>query len=177
MKLKRIVITGAPGTGKTTIIEALKKQGFYCFEEISREVIRQYQKKGVLNPFSTHADEFSDRLFSERILQFKNAPTIAPDIVFYDRAIPDVIAYLNYKKSLIPHYYEAEAKKHQYSKVFTTPPWEAIYTQDNERFETFEDAVRIHEALINTYTELGYQPKIVPTGSVDFRTSFILKNS
>ena len=33
MKLK-IIITGGPGTGKTSIIEELKKRGYFCYDEI-----------------------------------------------------------------------------------------------------------------------------------------------
>ena len=38
---KKIVITGAPGTGKTSIIAQLKKLRHSCSEEISREIITE----------------------------------------------------------------------------------------------------------------------------------------
>jgi len=173
---KRIVITGAPGTGKTTIIETLKNQGYSCYDEISRAIIQEYQIEGIPNPFATHAEQFSERLFMGRVKQFKSAINCSKNVVFYDRAIHDVIAYLNYSKSKAPRNYVALAKESNYTKVFITPPWEAIYTTDSERFESFEEAVNIHEALMNTYKEFGYQPIAVPLESVALRTSFILKN-
>ena len=39
--IQNYIITGAPGTGKTTIINALKKEGYSCAEEISRELIAE----------------------------------------------------------------------------------------------------------------------------------------
>ena len=36
--VKKIIITGGPGTGKTSLIEELKKNNFKCFDEISREI-------------------------------------------------------------------------------------------------------------------------------------------
>jgi len=41
---KKILITGAPGTGKTSIITALEKEGFYCFHEIIRTLTAAAKK-------------------------------------------------------------------------------------------------------------------------------------
>ncbi|MFR7812382.1 MAG: AAA family ATPase, partial [Butyricimonas faecihominis] len=35
------VITGGPGVGKTTLLEALAKQGFPYVPEVAREIIRE----------------------------------------------------------------------------------------------------------------------------------------
>ena len=32
----KIVISGGPGGGKTTIINSLKDMGYYCYDEISK---------------------------------------------------------------------------------------------------------------------------------------------
>ena len=34
MKLKKVIISGAPGTGKSSIIKELKNRGYFCFEEV-----------------------------------------------------------------------------------------------------------------------------------------------
>jgi predicted ATPase len=44
---KRIVITGGPSTGKTTLIKQLQSRGFLCFEEISRQVTLEARSRGV----------------------------------------------------------------------------------------------------------------------------------
>lgn len=41
---KRYIITGAPGTGKTNVIDTLQQYGYSCYGEISREIIRTQQK-------------------------------------------------------------------------------------------------------------------------------------
>ena len=38
---QKYIITGAPGTGKTSIINELKKRGFNCIDEISRDIIAE----------------------------------------------------------------------------------------------------------------------------------------
>ena len=47
MERKRIVITGGPGTGKTTIINSLIESGYSCMEEVSRQITLEAQKNGV----------------------------------------------------------------------------------------------------------------------------------
>ncbi len=37
----KIVITGAPGTGKTSIIAQLRRLGYSCSKEISRDIITE----------------------------------------------------------------------------------------------------------------------------------------
>ena len=44
MITKKIVITGGPGTGKSSIINELTKRGYTCYEEISRQVILNARK-------------------------------------------------------------------------------------------------------------------------------------
>jgi len=174
LKQQRIVITGGPSTGKTTLIEALKKKGYRCFDEISREVIQEYQAKGISQPFVSHPQEFSDQLFLGRIRQYTSAENLEYSKVFYDRGIHDVIAYLNHIKEEVPQNYIDGATSNKYSTIFILSPWESIYTKDSERFESFEEAKKIHQALIDTYTHFGYSPIEVPFETIENRVSFIL---
>lgn len=63
MKLKKIIITGPPGTGKSSIIKELKKRGFYCFEEIWEEEYSNPKTDSDLDEINT----FSQSIFLKRI--------------------------------------------------------------------------------------------------------------
>ena len=52
-------------------------------------------------------------------------------------------------------------------------PWKEIYTTDNERYESFEESVKIDKFLFEVYDNLNYQIINVPFGTVDERTNFI----
>lgn len=173
---QKIVLIGGPGTGKTTVINALKNKGFYCFEEVSRAVTLKAQKDGIEQLFLTEPLLFSEMLLKGREEQFLNADKRKEQIVFFDRGIPDVHAYMNYFKTAYPDLYLEKSKAYKYTIIFHFSPWEEIHTTDNERYETFEESVKIDTFLIDAYTELGYNLINVPFGSVKERTDFIIKS-
>lgn len=176
MKTRKIVITGGPGTGKTSVIEALEQHGYFCFHEVSREVIREAQKKGIDQLFLKEPLLFSELLLEGRIQQHKQACEMSSELVFLDRGVPDVVAYMNYFGNEYPPVFNDVCKKYLYEKVFILPPWEDIYTEDNERYESYDQAVAIHDELARSYTHHGYEPVEVPCGSIAERTSFILNH-
>ncbi len=172
----KIVITGGPGTGKSTVIEELSKRSFTCMPEISREVTLNARKKGIDQLFLTKPLLFSELLLEGRINQFTEAEQQNNDMVFFDRGIPDVHAYMNYISIDYPSTYIHKSNLYRYDYIFLMPPWEAIYISDNERYENFEQALAIHNHLERTYKDLNYPIIEVPTGSVTTRTNFILNS-
>lgn len=180
MSFKRIVITGAPGTGKTAIIKALETSGFYCFHEFIRSMTldaknEQHPDTVLTNPiaFVTDSKQFNQQLLDGRRKQYEAAHDQKEALFFYDRGMPDVLAYMDYFDQVYGADFRKDCEKHKYDRIFLLPPWEAIYVQDNERLETYEQATEIHEHLKNTYTVLGYDVKEIPFGTVPERISFI----
>ena len=60
--------------------------------------------------------------------------------------------------------------------MFLLPPWELIFTDDEERFETFEQATDIYHHLRDTYKSFGYHVIEVPFGEIEDRAKFILNS-
>jgi predicted ATPase len=56
------------------------------------------------------------------------------------------------------------------------PPWEDIYEQDNERYESFDQAEKIFHFLKKEYENYGYKTREVPVGSIEERAKFIISN-
>jgi len=55
------------------------------------------------------------------------------------------------------------------------PPWEAIYINDNERWQTFEEATELYNMLTKTYQSAGYTLIELPSCSVEERVDFVLE--
>ena len=176
MKTQKIVLIGGPGTGKTTLINALKTKGYNCMEEISRQITLEAQEKGIEQLFLEDPLLFSEHLLLGRQKQFLEANAIEDGVVFFDRGIPDVVAYLDYLKTGYPNTFKTICSQHIYDKIFILKPWKAIYKQDNERYETFEQALILHNFLVKTYTDYGYSIIETPFGTVEERLDFILNN-
>jgi len=49
--MKRFILTGTPGAGKTTILRQLEIEGFDVVEEAATNVIALEQAKGVAEPW------------------------------------------------------------------------------------------------------------------------------
>ncbi|TXE13833.1 ATP-binding protein [Seonamhaeicola algicola] len=174
MNTKKVVITGGPGTGKSTIINELIKRGYTCFEEISRQVTLEAQKEGVDQLFLTNPLLFSERLLNGRKQQFIDAQNANCNLVFLDRGVHDVLAYMDFIGDQYPNHFVDTCNESTYDCAFILKPWKAIYTSDNERYENFEQAEKIHHHLLNTYKRFNYNLIDVPFGSVNERTDFIL---
>jgi predicted ATPase len=173
---KRIVITGGPGTGKSSVIKDLESQGHFCLHEVSREITLEAQREGITQLFLEQPLLFSERLLQARIQQHEYAGEYKENPVFLDRGVPDVLAYMDYFKSNYPGKFIKACEDYRYDMVFLLPPWEDIYQTDNERYESFLQAQQIHEHLENIYKNFGYTPIEVPMLSIEERSLFILNH-
>ena len=53
--MRRFIITGAPGSGKTAIIRQLELDGFSVVEEAATDVIAAAQANGTIQPWMDHS--------------------------------------------------------------------------------------------------------------------------
>lgn len=178
---KKVVITGGPGTGKTSLVQYLEEEGHMCYPEIIRTMTEAAKLASNTEDFTTNPLAFVDdpmafnrRLLEGRRAQFLKSEADPHELIFFDRGIPDVLAYMDYFKQGYSEDYEAACKEMRYDAVILLPPWKAIYRSDGERFESFQEAEEIHEHLLNTYQRFGYKPVLIPTGPVPDRVAHLL---
>lgn len=173
---QKIVFIGGPGTGKTSVLRYLDHQGFKCMPEISREVTKAAQKEGIDQLFLTDPILFSTKLLEGREQQFIDAQNSNERVIFFDRGIPSVHAYMRYFNTEFPSIFMEKSKEYRYTKVFQFLPWKEIYKSDNERYETFDQSEVISDFLYNAYSELNYEVINVPFDSVRNRCNFVLSH-
>ncbi|HST12698.1 MAG TPA: AAA family ATPase [Terriglobales bacterium] len=169
------VVTGGPGSGKSTLIEALARTGFGRSVEAGRGIIQnQVAIGGRALPWVDPA-LFAEMMLAWEMRSYCIAQGQAGQI-FFDRGVPDVAGYLRLMKLPIPTYLEKAIETFRYhSRVFITPPWEDIFQQDHERKQDFAEAIRTYESLAETYTCYGYELVELPRRSVEERARFVLE--
>lgn len=166
------VITGAPCSGKTTVIQELQKLGYQVVHEVARAYIEEKINCGAtLDQIKCDMPAFQRHILHEKIRIEKDLPS--DQIIFMDRAIPDSIAYFQCSGMDI-HEPLAAGKKVRYKKVFLFERFD--FSRDRVRLENNAQAARLEQLLKQAYQHLGYETVPIPTLTVRERTALILKH-
>ena len=171
------VVTGGPGAGKTTLLDALEKSGFARTLEAGRAVIQD--QTAISGPALPWRDPglFAEAMLSWEMRSYRLA-LAEPGPVFFDRGIPDTIAYLRLMDRPVPaHMLKAASVFHYNPLVFVAPFWAEIFSNDEERKQTPEEAERTCRKLIETYEELGFKLALLPLAPVQDRLRFVLERT
>jgi predicted ATPase len=165
------VITGGPGSGKSTLINALAGRGISTMPEAGRAIIQDQMAIGG------EALHWSDRrAFAELMLSWEmRSYRAALRPVMFDRGVPDVLGYLRLSNLAIPSHVNNASRIFRYHRrVFIAPPWPQIFELDRERKQTFEEAQATHKIMTETYSALGYELISLPLDSVQARVRYVL---
>jgi predicted ATPase len=167
------IVTGGPGSGKSTLVEALAAQGVRHMPEAGRAIIRdQVAIGGNALPWSDRR-AFAELMLAWEMRSYGEALALPGPIVF-DRGVPDVVGYLTLCGLPVPAHVERAARRFRYNeRVFIAPPWPKIFGQDAERKQSMEEAEATYHAMTGAYSALGYELVPLPLASVAERVRFV----
>lgn len=169
--LKKYIITGAPGTGKTTLLNLLKNT-IPCMEEVSRKIIIEEQKNNKNGTPWGNINRFSDLVFKHTKKEL-----LTTNAQFCDRSLLDLEAYLSVENKIIPDYLASfPYQKTYHKKVFFAPTWAKIYAKDEQRLQDFDYCVRLEKSLLEHYKNKKFDIIILPKCSVLERKKLILES-
>lgn len=174
IETKWIIITGGPSTGKSKTIDHIAFLGYYIRPEVARIIIDNEMSKGkTLAEIRDNQIKFEEDIVRIKIETEKEAPN--NELIFWERGMPDSIVYL---KSCCNNWQLAleESRKIRYKGIFILDIL-PHYEKDYARTENAKKAREIHEALHNTYLELGYSVIKVPVMPIEDRAKFIIEKS
>lgn len=167
------VITGGPGSGKTTLVDALATAGIATSPEVGRAVIRaELARGGDALPWG---DELA---FAEAMLAgdlAAHAEALASGrVTVMDRGVPDIAGFLRVSGLAVPPHIDTAARATRYNpRVFLAPYWADIYAHDAERLQPAELAEATEAAMIETYRGYGYAIVELPRAPVGKRVRFV----
>ncbi len=163
--MKRYILTGTSGSGKTSIIHELKSQGYSVMEEAATDVIALEQMND--NPEPWMQPDFIDkivRLQKQRQIQTSTYPY---ELQFYDRSPICTYAlsrYLGYPPSacLLEEMDRIEREDIYQRQVFFIENL-GFCKPTEARKISFEESLIFEKIHLETYTSFGYDLiKITP---------------
>lgn len=169
------ILTGGPGSGKTTTLLELEKLGFAFLPEIARQIIQeQVRDDGEALPWANR-ERYTALMLSRSIQSYRKHARVSRT-TFADRGIPDTLAYARLIQLARQQTIRAACDRFRYAdRVFLAPPWLEIYETDSERKQDFEEAQRTYTELLRTYKECDYQIIELPRVRPAERARFILE--
>jgi predicted ATPase len=167
------IITGGPGSGKSTLIAALAAQGRHAMPEAGRAIIQdQVAIGGSALPWADKT-VFAELMLGWELRSHRDAQALAGPVLF-DRGLPDVAGFLNLCGLPVPPHVRRAAELFRYNRrVFIAPPWAGIFTQDAERKQDFAEAEATYRSLVEAYTELEYELIELPCVPIAERARFV----
>ena len=173
------VITGGPGSGKTTVLAELARLGHSSIPEDARAVIQEQIVSGGNAVPWLEASRFADLLMERSIATYREqAAKNLQAPVYFDRGVGDAFTCAGLVGHTLSTHLQEQASACRYrNPIFLAPYWPAIYTTDAERRQTIEEAERTEHAIVHTYKDLGYEIVRLPLVSAAERADFILHHS
>lgn len=168
----RAAITGGPGTGKSTLLDALARRGIATEPEVARVILRE---AGGMALREDDPSGFARAMFDAELAAWRAAEGRSGPIVF-DRGFPDIVGFLRLEGLPVPEDIDRACRELRYDgPVFRAPPWQAIYRPDEERIQDWDAAMASDAAVTAAWCDYGYEPVDLPLAGLEDRVDFVLE--
>ena len=173
--MRRFIITGAPGAGKTAILRQLELDGFSVVEEAATDVITAAQAQGDAQPW-THPSFIDVVSHLQRDRQIRASYQL-DEVQFHDRCAVCTAAlavYLGYPCSpFMTSELERIRKEAIYQKRVFFIRNLGFITPTEARRISFEEMVRFEKIHEEIYREFGFELISIEPGSLKERVEMI----
>lgn len=175
--MKRYILTGTPGSGKTSILHALKSQDYRVVEEAATDVIALERMRGNLEAW--RQPNFIDAIVGLQKQRQLEALMEPDELQWYDRSPVCTLAlsrYLGYppSASLLEELERIEHERIYQRQVFFIE--NLGFCQPSEaRKITFEESLVFEKIHEETYTSLGYDLIKIPPEALSQRVHRIIE--
>ncbi|MEO3874043.1 AAA family ATPase [Nonomuraea sp. B12E4] len=175
--MKRYILTGTPGSGKTTILRSLAALGYATVEEAATAVIADEQARGDAEPWARPS--FIDKVVAlQRHRQTRPAAQLPGDsAAFFDRSPVCTHALSTYVGHPISPNLSAELERIAREEVYDRHVFfvrNLGFCEPTEaRRISFEDSLEFERLHEQTYRSFGFRLVDVPAGPLSERVATI----
>jgi predicted ATPase len=175
--MKRYILTGTPGSGKTSILRELKRQGYCVVEEAATDVIAREHLRGNLEPHLR--PDFIDTIVHLQKHRQLDAAMTSDELQWYDRSPVCTLAlsrYLGYLPSaaLLEELERIERERIYQRQVYFIEHLGFVQPSSARRI-TLEEALVFEHIHEETYISLGYDLMKIAPAALSERVQHILE--
>jgi predicted ATPase len=173
--VRRYILTGAPGSGKTSILGALHKRGYAVVEEAATAVIAAAQAQGNDEPWTDPG--FLERIVALQRRRQEESSHPGSAVQIHDRSPICTLALARWLGQPVPIALSEEiariTRERVYDRqVFFIRPLGFVEPTAARRI-SFDDSLAFERVHEETYVALGYEPVEAPPGPVEDRAARI----
>jgi predicted ATPase len=177
--MRRFILTGAPGSGKTAIIRQLELDRFSVVEEAATDIMALDQARGVAEPW-THAS-FIDSITELQRRRQVRASRESDEVQFHDRSVictAELAVYLGYPLSdtLSRELKRVETEGIYQKRVFFIQSLGFITPTEARRI-SFEESLRFERIHEETYRNFGFELIPIAPGTLLDRVDAIKRST
>jgi predicted ATPase len=173
--VRRFIITGTPGAGKTAIIRQLELNGFSVVEEAATDVIAAAQAQGTVQPWAhpSFIDAVAD-LQRDRQIRASYQPD---EVQFHDRCAVCTAALAVYLGQPYTPFLASELERVKNEAIYQHRVFFirnlGFITPTEARRISFEETVRFEKIHEEIYRDFGFELISIEPGSLTERVRII----
>jgi predicted ATPase len=175
--MHRFILTGAPGSGKTSIIRQLELAGFSIVEEAATDIIALQQTQGIAEPWTKPS--FIEAVTLLQRQRQLNAARQPGEVQFHDRSVLCTLALAKHLEHPIPDILTLELDRIPKERIFERRVFFiqnlGFITPSTARRITFEETLRFEKIHEETYRNFGFEICLIPGGSLSGRVAALKK--